>query len=145
MLWKRGRAYAQDLRERVFAAFDAGLPVGQIAAMLMVSVSYVSKVLTRRHDTGETEARPQRCHVPGKLAGLFSEIRGYVAARPDATLAEIRSWLLDTHKVSASQTVVWKTLAHLDLTRKKRPCTPPSRAAPTSPRRVLNGARPSQA
>jgi len=93
MLWKRGRAYAQDLRERVFAAFDAGLPVGQIAAMLMVSVSYVSKALTRRHDTGETEARPQRCHVPGKLAGLLSEIRNHVAARPDATIAEIRSWL----------------------------------------------------
>jgi hypothetical protein len=33
MLWQRGRSYAQDLRERVFAAFDSGLPVGQIAAM----------------------------------------------------------------------------------------------------------------
>ena len=34
MLWKRGRAYAQDLRERVFAASDAGLRVGQIAEAL---------------------------------------------------------------------------------------------------------------
>jgi transposase len=145
MLWQRGRAYAQDLRERVFAAFDSGLPVGQVAAMLLVSISYVSKVLARRRNAGETTARPQQCHVPRKLAGLHTEIRDHVATRPDATIAEIRAWLLATHKVSASRTVVWKTLAHLDLTRKKRPCTPPSRTARTSQRPVLNGATPSPA
>jgi transposase len=145
MLWQRGRAYAQDLRERVFAAFDAGFPVGQIAVMLLVSVSYVSKALSRRRDTGETAARPQRCHVPRKLAGLLQEIRQYVAARPDATILEIRAWLLKTHKVSVSKTVVWETLAHLDLTRKKRPCTASNRTARTSQRPVLNGARPSTA
>jgi transposase len=64
MPWKRGKAHAQDLRERVFAAFDEGLRVGQIAEALFVSVSYVSKVLGRRRLTGETTARPQRCHVP---------------------------------------------------------------------------------
>ncbi len=31
MLWERGKAYSQDLRERVFAAWDAGLRVGEIA------------------------------------------------------------------------------------------------------------------
>ena len=141
MLWQRGRAYAQDLRERVFAAFDAGFPVGQIAVMLLVSVSYVSKALSRRRDTGETAARPQRCHVPRKLAGLFQEIRQYVAARPDATIVEIRAWLLEAHKISASKTVVWETLVHLDLNSKKRPCTPPSRTARTSPTLAQNGVR----
>jgi transposase len=42
MLWQRGKPYSQDLRERVFAAADDGEPVGQIADMLRVSVSYVS-------------------------------------------------------------------------------------------------------
>src|ERR1700758_2753243 len=36
MLWQRGKAYSQDLRDRVFAAADAGTPVGQIADMLLV-------------------------------------------------------------------------------------------------------------
>jgi len=45
MLWQRGKSYSQDLRERVFAAADDGEPVGQIARLLRVSVSYVSKVL----------------------------------------------------------------------------------------------------
>jgi hypothetical protein len=37
MLWQRGKAYSQDLRDRVFAAADAGTPVGRIAEMLLVS------------------------------------------------------------------------------------------------------------
>ena len=44
MLWQRGKAYSQDLRARVFAAADDGEPVGRIATLLRVSVSYVSKV-----------------------------------------------------------------------------------------------------
>jgi hypothetical protein len=46
MLWHRGQCYSQDLRERVFAAADDAEPVGRIATMLRVSVSYVSKVLS---------------------------------------------------------------------------------------------------
>jgi hypothetical protein len=38
MLWQRGKAYSQDLRERVFAAADDGQRVGQIARLLRVSV-----------------------------------------------------------------------------------------------------------
>ena len=42
MLWRRGKPYSQDLRERVFAVADDGETVGRIAAMLRVSVSYGS-------------------------------------------------------------------------------------------------------
>jgi transposase len=141
MLWRRGRAYAQDLRERVFAAADAGLPVGRIAEMLFVSISYVSKVLGRRRNTGETTARPQRCHVPRKLIGLLAAIQEQVEARPDATIEELRAWLRETHKVAASVTLMWETLAHLNLTLKKRPCTQQSRTARTWPRHAPSGVR----
>ena len=40
-MWRRGKAYGQDLRERVFAAADIGTSVGEIAEMLFVSISYV--------------------------------------------------------------------------------------------------------
>lgn len=75
MQWWRGKAYSQDLRERVFALCDAGNAVGEIADALCVSTSYVSKALGRRRDTGETSARPQRCHVPPKLSGLHRAAR----------------------------------------------------------------------
>jgi hypothetical protein len=39
---------------------------------------------------------------------------------PDATLAELRRWLCQTHNVSASNGLMWKTLSRLELTYKKK-------------------------
>ena len=139
MSWSRGKPYAQDLRDRVFALADEGSPVCRIAAQLRVSVSYVSKALSRRRLSGETAARPQCCHVPGKLIGLQSEIAAQVAARPDATIDEMRRWLASTHATAASKGLM-VTLAKLRLTHKKSPSTRPSRRAPTSPPRARPGA-----
>jgi transposase len=109
------------LRERVFALSDAGLAVSQVAEQLLVGVSYVSKVLSRRRLTGETAARPQRCHVPLKLSGLHAEIAAAVAAKPDTTIDELRGWLSATHTMTASKGLMFKTLAQLGLTHKKVP------------------------
>ena len=144
MLWRRGKSYSQDLRERVFAAADDGEPVGRISGMLRVSVSYVSKVLTRRRLTGHTAALPQRCHVAPKLIDLHPAILSQVSSRPDATIGELRAWLLETHKVSASTGLMHKTLAALDLTFKKNPSTRPSRRVRRLPRHASNGANSSR-
>ena len=48
MVWRRGQSHPQALRDRVFMAADGGTPVCQIAQRLFVSISYVSKVLSRR-------------------------------------------------------------------------------------------------
>lgn len=145
MLWQRGKAYSQDLRARVLAAADDGEPVGRIATLLRVSVSYVSKVLSRRQRTGQTTALAQRGHLPRRLAALHGAIEAQVTTRPDATIAELRTWLCETHKVSASAGLMWKTLATLDLTVKKSRSTLPSRTAQTLPKRAPNGVKTSQA
>lgn len=85
----------------------------------MTSVSYVSKVLTRRRLTGEIAARPQRCHVPPKLADHHDVVRERVKQKPDATIAERRTWLRETHKISVSTGVMHMTLIQLKLTLKK--------------------------
>ena len=141
MPWRRGKAYSQDLRDRVFAAADAGKAVGQIAAALQVSVSYVSKALSRRERTGVATALPQRGHVAPKLAGLHEDIRARVAARPDATIGELRAWLRAERQVLVSGGVVWSTLAKLKLTLKKSRCGLPNRTGPRSPRRATGGVR----
>ena len=142
MLWQRGKAYSQDLRERVLAAADDGLPVGRIAVLFRVSVSYVSKVLSRRQRTGGITALPQRGHLLPKLAALHEAIRLQVTARPDATLAELCAWLSQTHQVSASSGLMWKTLDALDLTYKKSRFGRRSRTArtllPSAPSGVRN-------
>ena len=145
MQWRRGRAYSQDLRERVFALYDVGDAVGEIADALCVSTSYVSKALSRRRDAGETSARPQQCHVPPKLSGLYDAIRAEVTSRPDATLADLRRWLGEAHGVSASDGLLHGTLVKLGLTHKKRRCMPLNRSVQTSRLRVRTGRRSSPA
>lgn len=144
MRWQRGQAYSQDLRERVLAAADEGLPVGQIAVRFRVSVSDVSKVLSRRQRTGGTTALAQRGHLLPKLAALHEAIRRQVTARPDATLAELCTWLLQTHQVSASSGLMWKTLDALELTYKKSRFGRRSRTARTSLRSAASGVGRSQ-
>ncbi len=144
MLWHRSKAYSQDLRERVFAAADEGEPVGRIATLLRVSVSYVSKVLSRRKLTGETTARPQRFHIAPKLSGVHLAILAQVTSHPDATIAELCVWLRETHEVAASTGLMNKTLAALDLTYKKSPSTPLSKRVRTWLRPASNGALPNQ-
>ena len=144
MLYQSGKPYSQDLRERVFAASDEGDRVGEIAELLRVSVSYVSKVLARRRTSGETTARAQRNHLTPKLAPLYGAIRARVAERPDGTIEELRAWLSATHAMSASVGLIWKTLRQLGLTLKKSHSARPSRIGRTSPRRARNGARSSQ-
>jgi transposase len=141
MLYQRGKPYSQDLRERVFAASDDGDRVGEVADLLRVSVSYVSKVLTRRRTTGERTARVQRSPKPPKLAPLYLAIREHVVERGDTTLEELRVWLLSAHRVSASVGLIWHTLRLLGLTLKKSRSGPPSRIGRTSPRLVRNGER----
>ena len=144
MLYQRGKAYSQDLRERVFAASDDGERVGEVAGLLRVSVSYVSKALTRRRTTGETTVRLGRGHKLPKLAPFYPAIRAQVAERGDTTIEALRAWLLATHQVPASVGLVWHTLKLLGLTLKKSRSGRPSRIGRTSLRRVRNGVRASR-
>ena len=74
MAWKSGQSYSADLRSRVLAAIDGGMPARAAAERFRVSVSYIYKALARRSATGETEARPQRNHQELKLAAHHDAI-----------------------------------------------------------------------
>jgi transposase len=139
MEWRRGRAYGQDLRDKMFAAIDRGIEPVEVAETFTVSVSWIYKALGRRRATGETTARPQRCHVAGKLDLHHDAIRARVAAVPDMTIAELRDWLRAARGISVSHAVMWETLKRLGLSLKKRPSMPPNRNAPMSPLRARTG------
>jgi transposase len=139
MEWRQGQAYSQDLRDRVLAAVDRGMPVYEAAPVFRVSVSYIYKALARRRETGENSARPQRSHTPPLLVDHHGVIERQVAERPDATLAELRAWLLAAHGVAVSQGCMWSTMKRLGLTRKKSRSARPSRTARTSPAPARSG------
>jgi transposase len=89
-----------------------------VADAFTVSVSWIYKLQGRRRETGETAARPQRCHVPGKLDAYHDELRAQVTAVPDMTIGELRVWMRQTHGVSVSHAVMWEKLKELALTLK---------------------------
>ena len=135
MAWKRGRAYAQDLRDRVLAASGS---VAEIARRFEVSASYVVRARARRR-LGEDSPRAQRNHLVPRLAGLEPALAAEVEQRNDQTLAELCNWAEREHDVRVGITTMWKTVARLGLTLKKRPSTPASSSARTSLRRAAPG------
>ena len=122
MGWRRGRAYSQDLRDRVLAAVEDGLSAREVADQFQVSPSYVVKACQRLHRTGERSARPQRSHTPRKLSDQqHAAIQARAKEKPDETIAELRAWVLHQLGVSISLASMWTTLARLGLTLKKSP------------------------
>lgn len=140
MAWRRGQALSEDLRARVLARVDEGVPVYEAAEVFGVSVSYIYKALGRRRETGEVTARAQRSHQPRVLEPYHEALRARVAAVPDATIEEMREWLRRTHGVAASAGGMWNTLTRLGLTHKKSHSTRRSRRGLTWPRREPPGA-----
>ncbi|MBV9654656.1 MAG: hypothetical protein JOZ42_08850 [Acetobacteraceae bacterium] len=130
MAWRRGQTYGQDLRDRVLALDH--LPARAVAEQFSVSASYVIKARQRLLQTGAVTPRPQKPPVARKLVHLHDALRERVRQTSDATLAEHREWLAETHGVTAGLTTLWKTLIQLGLTLKKSRCGRASRCAPTS-------------
>ena len=141
MAWRSGQSYSVDLRSRVLGAVDRGTRVAEVAARFSVSESYVYKALARRRRTGETAPRAQRNRQTPKLAAYHEAIAACVARRPDATIAELRAWLLETHGIAASTGLMHNTLVRLGLTLKKSLGGRKSRSVPTWPGEGRTGAR----
>ena len=134
-----GKAYSQDLRERVMAAVESGTGAYAAASVFRVSVSYIYKLLGRRKRTGETSARPWAGDPKPKLAAHDEALRAGVMSEPDATLAELQAWLMAEHNVKVGIGCLWKRLRDLGLTLKKSHCAPPNKTARISPRPATNG------
>lgn len=145
MAWRLGQAYSQDLRDRVLAAVDDGRAVREVAPLFRVSIAYIYKALGRRRATGDVTVRPRGGTVPVKLVGHEAALLEHLRTNSDATLAEMRRWLLETRGVQVSVGGLWNGLARLGWTLKKSHNGQRSRTAPMSPRRAPNGSQPSPA
>jgi len=108
-------AYSMDLRTRVLQDSDAGLSSKELAARYHVSRAWVDALKQRRRDTGDFGPRKQTKFRERVLAGHASQLADLVAARPDATLAELRDGL----QTAAGLATIWRELDRLQLTVKK--------------------------
>ena len=107
--------YSLDLRTRVLRDADAGLTSKALADRYHVSRAWVDALKQRRRETGAIGPRKQTKFRERVLAGHEAELAALVAARPDATLAELR----DALRTSAGVATIWRELDRLQLTVKK--------------------------
>ena len=121
-------AYSMDLRTRVLKDADAGRSSKELAERYHVSRAWVDALKQRRCETGAFAPHPQTKFRRRALAPADTDrLAALVAARPDATLAELR----DAVRVSVGLTTIWRALRQRDFTFKKNRL----RRRATAPRR----------
>jgi transposase len=121
------KPYSMDLRVRVLADLDAGLPPKDVAAKFSVSVAWVRRLRQRRRESGETAPRTPRRTRLALAQSHGDQLRAAVHAQADATLAELRQRL----GLTVALSTLWLALDALGLRFKKKSPAPPSRTGPT--------------
>jgi transposase len=121
------RAYSMDLRQRVLADCDDGMGATAVAAKYRVSESWVRRLKQRRKATGETAPRPSG-RRPTTWGPHAEAIRAAVRDHPDATLRELKEQL----GLALSLATLWRAIATLGLTVKKKSNGPPNKTVPMS-------------
>ena len=127
------RPYSVDLRERVVRTVEAGLSRRAAARRFAVSVSFVIKLMQRWRRQGTVEPARYGGWKRPALAAHAGQVRDLLVAEPDLTIAELHGRLA-AKGIDTSPAAISRFLTSEDLTRKKRPSTPPSRSGRTSPR-----------
>lgn len=125
-------AYSLDLRRRVVQAYDERLESRpEIAERFGVSLSFITKLLRRRRETGSIAAKRHTGGRPGSLdeQGL-EKLRVLVRQQSDATLEELREALRRQRCGSPSNAALSRYLTQLDLPRKKSRSRPASGIRP---------------
>ena len=115
------KAYSEDLRERVWAAWQAGeQSQREVAARFGVSESFVRDLSRRFRTTGSVTAK---AHGGGRHlaadARTIARLEALVARHNDLTNDEYHRRLCAKGAV-LSRSAVGRLLLRLDLTRKKR-------------------------
>jgi transposase len=120
------KAYSTDLRSKILAAVDGGMPKMQAARVFGVGVSTIKRYVNQRRETGSIAPRP----IPGRPATLSREydalLWAQLEAQPDALLAEHCARWEKAQGMRVSQATMSRAIRRLDWTRKKSRWWPPS-------------------
>jgi transposase len=115
------RPLSQDLRERVITAIEVGdESQPEIAERFGISLSTLEKWWARYTKTNSVAALPHGGGNTRKLQACDDFIRATVAKQPDIDLRELRELVLTKKNVTASNSMMSRTLKLLHLPIKKK-------------------------
>jgi transposase len=119
-----------DLRERILTAYDQEEGNREeVAHRFRVSLGMVKKLLQQRKHTGDIAPRHHHSgRKPLIVARHQAQLRVLLDKQPDRTLKELRTAI----GLKCSLPAIHYVLQKLELTYKKRHCTPASKAGRTS-------------
>ena len=109
------KPYSKDLRLRVLAAVDRGVPREEVARTFSVSVPTIKRWLKRRRESGDVEPKP----IPGrprlKGAALEEWLPSHLENNDDLTLEEHREAFEEAHSgvMRVSRASVGRSIARL--------------------------------
>lgn len=117
--------YSQDLRRKVVEAHAKGRSQAQLVEDFGVSPYFVATLLKRFKDTGSVAPKPRGGgRLPALDATGKAALTQMVAAKPDATIEELRARVRQQLKVEMSRAAMGRALTALGLARKKKHFTP---------------------
>jgi transposase len=120
------KPYSKDLRVKVLAAVDRGMPRKDVARIFGVSEPTIRRYLRLRRESGDLEPRP----VPGpqarKREALEERLPTQVRLNPDLTLSEHCELFAEESGIEVSTATMSRSLKRLGLPLKKSPSRLPS-------------------
>ena len=117
-----GKAYSQDLRERVIAVYQEGKStMEEVAKRFAVSRSWVNNLVQRQKQTGSVAAKPHGGGAVAKVnATHYPILEEIIDGQNDLTLLEIKQRLAEKTGILVSQSTICRALQEIELTRKKK-------------------------
>jgi transposase len=115
------KPYSVDLRERVLAALDRGMPRTKAVATFQVSRSTIKRWLAQRATLGHLRAGRATGRPRTITTSDEPQLRAQLSATPDATLPEHTTRFNADRPTSVSHWTVGRAIRRLNWTRKKRP------------------------
>src|ERR671927_1135714 len=107
------KPYSQDLRLRVLAAVDRGVPREEAAKSFSVSVPTIKRWLKRRRETGDVEPKPIPGRPPRKGVMLKEWLPKQLEANDDLTLEEHREAFEEEFGEEVSTSTIGRAIARL--------------------------------
>ena len=112
------KAYSEDLRKKIVAAIERGMPKAQAARLFDVSLSSVKRYSRTARQGGTLEPRksPGRPHKIGEKGQLLLEKD--VEERPAATISQRRRFLEHITATTLSDSTVRRLMKRLGFSQK---------------------------
>lgn len=115
------KPYSKDLRLKVLAAVDRGMPRKEVARVFGVSEPTIRRYLRLRRQTGDVEPRPLPGPPARKQEALEQRLPAQVCLNPDLTLEEHCELFEEETGIVVSVSSVSRAFKKLGLPLKKSP------------------------